>query len=125
IPAGTLVSAAETPGWDIHQWTTENGLPQNDVKAVAQTPDGYLWIGTLSGLARFDGVVFTTYRRGHTVGLPSDAINALAVDTEGTMWVGTADGLVEWRQGLVRLWAEHDGLPGRSVYQVLACPRGG
>ena len=53
----TPVSAA--PNYFIGAWQTEDGLPQNSVTAVVQTRDGYLWLGTYSGLARFDGARFT------------------------------------------------------------------
>ena len=61
-------------------WTTENGLPQNTITAICQTPDGYLWLGTFGGLARFDGVKFTVFNttnapagvnRGPSPGQPS------------------------------------------------------
>ena len=58
LPACVFTSLAGSPkasGWDAHHWTTEDGLPDNGVRAIAQTPDGYLWIGTLNGLARRDG----------------------------------------------------------------------
>ena len=50
-------NAAE-PGWAVKQWTTAHGLPQSSVTALAQTPDGFLWVGTSDGLVRFDGTRF-------------------------------------------------------------------
>jgi ligand-binding sensor domain-containing protein len=47
----------------LSTWTTEQGLPQNFVTALAQTPDGFLWVGTLNELARFDGVHFRSFRK--------------------------------------------------------------
>ena len=67
-------SGANDLRFHVQHWTTEHGLPDNGVKAIAQTRDGYLWIGTFNGLARFDGVTFTTFTRGNTPGLVSDAI---------------------------------------------------
>ena len=55
LPAGAA------PNYFIRSWQSEAGLPQNKVTAVVQTHDGYLWVGTYSGLARFDGVRFTTF----------------------------------------------------------------
>ena len=55
-------------------WTTDAGLPQTSIYTVAQTGDGYLWVGTESGLARFDGVRFTVYNRHNTKALPADYI---------------------------------------------------
>ena len=56
-----LGSPAGTADYLIDLWTSDNGLPDSSVTAIAQTPDGYLWIGTYNGLARFDGVQFVTF----------------------------------------------------------------
>lgn len=74
------------------QWTTENGLPQNSIVAITQTPDGYLWLGTFGGLARFDGVRFKIYTSSNTPALKSNRITALTTDREGTLWIGTERG---------------------------------
>src|SRR5688572_19614976 len=58
-------------------WLTENGLPQNTVHSIAQTTDGYIWIGTEEGLARFDGVRFTVFDKQTTPELKSNYIRAL------------------------------------------------
>jgi signal transduction histidine kinase/ligand-binding sensor domain-containing protein len=123
----SLAAQAEAAGrngplevrYDVRHWTTEQGLPQSSARALAQTPDGYLWIGTLAGLARFDGVRFTVFDKSNTPGLVSDTINSLGVDAAGTLWIGTADGLIEWRGGVVRRWTTADGLPTKEVYDVI------
>jgi ligand-binding sensor domain-containing protein len=53
----------------IDSWTTENGLPQNSVLSIQQTPDGYLWLTTFDGLVRFDGVRFTVFNKANSPGL--------------------------------------------------------
>src|SRR5262245_57608165 len=58
-------------------WTTEDGLPQNSVNAIVQSRDGYLWLATFGGLARFDGVRFTIFNSANTPGLKSNRITAL------------------------------------------------
>ena len=68
-------------------WSTDEGLPQSTVTALAQTGDGYLWIGTLGGLARFDGVRFRVYTGRD--GLPSQRILSLLAARDGALWVGT------------------------------------
>lgn len=73
-------------------WTTENGLPQNSVVAIAQTPDGYLWLGTFGGLARFDGVKFTIFNTGNTPALHDNRITALHVGRDGALWIGGESG---------------------------------
>ena len=81
------------------QWTTENGLPQNSVTAIAQTPDGYLWLGTFGGLARFDGLKFTIFNSGKVPALKSDRITALHVGRDGTLWIGTQTGEISYLRG--------------------------
>jgi ligand-binding sensor domain-containing protein len=73
-------------------WTTEDGLPQNSILSIAQTRDGYLWVGTWGGLARFDGVRFTVFDRGNTPALKNNYIYALYEDSEGSLFT-TKEGL--------------------------------
>ncbi len=81
-------------------WTTDEGLPDASVMAVAQTRDGYLWIGTRGGLARFDGVRFVTYDEHTEAGWASDNVDALAAAADGSLWVGLVDGgLLRHRHG--------------------------
>jgi len=80
----------------IKSWGTADGLPQNTVNVVLQTRDGYLWLGTQGGLARFDGVRFTVF--GLAEGLPSIQVIALHEDQVGRLWVGTlGGGLCRWQ----------------------------
>lgn len=60
--------------YHLDVWTEREGLPQGSVQAITQTRDGYLWIGTRDGLARFDGVSFTVFRGETTPGLPANDI---------------------------------------------------
>src|SRR5438105_15966644 len=79
-----------TPGsrFTVDHWTTDNGLPENSVIAVTQTRDGYLWLGTLRGLARFDGIRFKTYNDGNTPGLTNSRVLRLYEDGRTNLWVG-------------------------------------
>lgn len=81
----------------IDNWRTEHGLPNNNVTSVLQARDGYLWIGTLGGLVRFDGVDFELFDDAD--GIPSPRITALAEQESGVLWVGTEGGLVTLRDG--------------------------
>ena len=87
----------------IDLWGTEDGLPGSSVAAIAQTPDGYLWVGTYDGLARFDGVRFVTYDPGNTPALSHARIQGLYVDAGGTLWINTyRGGLTSYRDGVFR-----------------------
>ena len=99
--ANPSLQAADAPGDFLTDvWTAENGLPDNSVTAIAQTPDGYLWIGTYNGLSRFDGVRFVTFDPANTPALQHARIRRLYVDKSGTLWINTYDGsLTTYRQG--------------------------
>src|SRR5690349_12814788 len=86
---GCGVPAATNTHYTIEVWDNERGLPGDTVVAITQTRDGYLWLGTLYGLARFDGVRFTTFNEGNTPGLGSSRIVRLFEDRQGNLWVGT------------------------------------
>lgn len=84
----------------VDVWTSENGLPDSSVTAVAQTPDGYLWVGTYNGVARFDGVRFVTYDPANTPELGHARVRKLLTDARGTLWICAFDGsLTTYRDG--------------------------
>ena len=77
-------------------WNTHDGLPHNGINAISQSMDGYLWIGTWEGLARFNGREFKVFTRGSKVGLPDSAVKSLTSTKEGKLLVaGTRGGLSE------------------------------
>ena len=78
----------------IDSWETDQGLPENSVTAMVQTPDGYLWLSTFNGLVRFDGLNFTVFDPSNTPELPSPGIVNLHLDTSRRLWVSTYRGLV-------------------------------
>ncbi len=84
----------------IKNWDIDYGLPYGSVLDVAQTPDGYLWIGTLhGGLWRFDGVKFTVFDESRFPGMEIDAVRRLFVDSKGTLWLASFHGLFRLDQG--------------------------
>jgi ligand-binding sensor domain-containing protein/signal transduction histidine kinase len=86
----------------IDLWDTEKGLPQNEVTSIVQDRDGYLWLGTPSGLVRFDGLRFTVLDESNTSGLDSSRIVSLFEDSQRNLWVGTEKaGVVRLRDGQV------------------------
>lgn len=91
-------------------WGTDAGLPQNTVNSIVQARDGYLWLATRDGLARFDGVRFTVF--GLEEGLRTVDVSCLYEDRNGTLWVGTAGGgLSRWANGRI----EPVGEPSRRL----------
>src|SRR6266853_6337667 len=69
------------------QWSAEQGFPDGPVYAIAQTPDGYLWIGTDKGLVRFDGLNFSLFQQAVPSSLPIGPVQALIADGEGNLWI--------------------------------------
>jgi ligand-binding sensor domain-containing protein/signal transduction histidine kinase len=97
----------------IKSWGTEAGLPQNTVSTLVQTREGYLWLGTQGGLARFDGVRFKVF--GLAEGLPSIQVQALHEDRQGQFWVGTLGGLSRMRNGRFETFSTEPGLGDVNV----------
>jgi len=88
----------------VHQvWTTENGLPQNSATDIIQTRDGYIWLATDEGLARFDGLEFRVFDRTNTKELPTSYFVRMKEDSEGGLWARPS----AFNDGVVR---SHDGV---------------
>ena len=99
-PAAPGVSAAQ---YSHRIWRIEDGLPQNRIRAITQTSDGYLWVGTSEGLARFDGARFTVFDRSNTPALQDNGILTLRLTRDGTLWIGTeGGGLLSYKTGTFR-----------------------
>jgi ligand-binding sensor domain-containing protein/signal transduction histidine kinase len=91
--AALLVFRAEAaPQYFTHLWRTEDGLPQNAITAIVQTRDGYLWLGTYSGLVRFDGVRFVLFDNNSTPEMQSSRVTSLYEDRQGDLWIGHETG---------------------------------
>ena len=106
-------------------WQTDQGLPQNSVLAIAQTRDGYLWLGTNEGLVRFDGVQLRTYDRTNTA-LAHNVITALVQGRDGSLWIGTdGGGLSHLRAGVLTTFGSKDGLQDPFITCLLDDARSG
>src|SRR5579883_2109802 len=94
-------SVSSTPLLEYHSrsWQADEGLPMDIVQAVAQTPDGYLWVGTPRGLARFDGIRFRVFDSRNTPELKNSSVTALCRSADGGLWIGTAGGLTQLKKG--------------------------
>jgi len=98
--AGFLDPARSLTQFKNDVWQTEQGLPLNTVQALLQTRDGYLWVGTLGGLARFDGVRFTVFDALTTPELQGvSSVLSLMEDAEGNLWIGRTGGATLYRKG--------------------------
>ncbi|HWF47444.1 MAG TPA: two-component regulator propeller domain-containing protein, partial [Bryobacteraceae bacterium] len=105
-------------------WASENGLPQNTVQAILQSHEGYIWVGTEGGLARFDGVHFQVYNARNTPELKSNNIRALLETREGALWMATADGVARLANGRFTRFDTADGLPGNNVWSLARSSNG-
>ena len=109
------------PSLDVSQyahtaWKIREGFTRGTIFSVAQTPDGYLWLGTEFGLVRFDGVQAIPWRPPDGEQLPSNWINALLVARDGTLWIGTEKGLASWKDGKL---TEYPDVAGSVVTSLL------
>jgi signal transduction histidine kinase/ligand-binding sensor domain-containing protein len=105
-------ASEDAPGFHAETWTTETGLPGDNVRAVVQTRDGYLWVATQAGLARFDGVRFTVFGRQTEPAFRSNECNVLLEGADGSLWVGTiGGGLMRYREGRFETYGRAEGLP--------------
>jgi signal transduction histidine kinase/ligand-binding sensor domain-containing protein len=104
--------------YSVTVWGQQQGLPQDTIRAITQTADRFLWVGTDEGLARFDGYEFVAIGKGQG-GLPSNSVNALAASPDGSLWIGTPNGLTRYAHGQFRTFTQKDGLPGNAVSALL------
>ena len=109
--ARTAPALALDPALDISQyahtaWKIREGFTESPINSIAQTPDGYLWLGTLNGLFRFDGVRKVQWVAPRDQHLPSDRVVRLLVGRDGTLWIGTDRGLASWKGLELRTYPE-------------------
>jgi len=112
---------ALSPSLDISQyahtaWRIQDGTLKARVQAIAQTPDGYLWLGTEFGLLRFDGVRFVSWEPPAGNRLPSSNIRRLLASRDGSLWIATDKGLANWKGASLTRYPE---LAGQSVSSIL------
>lgn len=112
----------------VDRWGVEDGLPTLTIKALLQTRDGYLWISTAAGLARFDGLQFQTYDKSNTPEMVGEEFAAYGLweDREGGVWAGTMNaGLVRYWQGKFERWDKRRGLPSDTINRIDGDEEGG
>jgi ligand-binding sensor domain-containing protein len=107
------------PGYSSRVWHIQDGLPEDTIQALAQTRDGYLWIGTSGGLVRFDGVRFTVFSRENTPAFRENSVSALLTAKDGALWVGTqGGGVLRYFNGRFQAYGALDGLSNEFVGAV-------
>jgi ligand-binding sensor domain-containing protein len=119
-------ASALNPSLDInqyahHAWTVREGFFKSAINSIAQTPDGYLWLGTEFGLLRFDGVQPVSWQPPAGQHLPGSFISRLLAARDGRLWIGTRDGLASWKDGKLTPYPE---LAGQHVQSLLEDPEG-
>jgi len=130
------VESGRTPGMEtggatkaltqykVDIWQTEQGLPMDLVHALVQTRDGYLWVGTAGGLARFDGKRFTTFDASEAPGVAAQPVFGFMEDTEQTLWIGHGKGAVTYRHGVFQTAFSSEVTAGQRVYAFAQAPDG-
>jgi signal transduction histidine kinase/ligand-binding sensor domain-containing protein len=116
-----LDSALDVNQYAHTAWIFREGFAQGQITAIAQTPDGYLWLGTEFGLLRFDGVRSVPWHPPGNEQLPNGWIRSLLAARDGTLWIGTLEGLASWKDGKLTRYPE---LAGHSVNTLLADRKG-
>lgn len=102
------------PIFTFRCWQSQQGLPQDRVRTLAQTRDGYIWVGTDDGVARFDGARFVSF--GLPEGISSRPVRTLFGDSHGSLWIGSVGGgLIRWNAGHLTTCTVANGLPSDSV----------
>ena len=103
----------------IDLWATDSSnIPQNSILSMVQTRDGYLWIGTYEGLARFDGLRFTVFDKSNTPEIQNNSMLVMAEGVDGALWIGTPNGLLCRRDGKFRCYTATDGLASDFVLSL-------
>jgi len=115
-----LVVCGQAAGqYRFDTWTTDNGLPQNGVRQITQSPDGYLWFTTFDGLVRFDGLLFTTFNKSNTKGIINNRFTGIFADNDGTIYATTMDDgvLTVFREGVFSSLTS-DEVPGHYIERI-------
>lgn len=111
----------DAPAYSRRVWRSIDGLPEDFAQSLAQTPDGYLWIGTSGGLVRFDGTSFVVFNRENVSAFLDDSVYSMLVTKDGTLWAGTeGGGLIRYKDGAFRVFGHAEGLTNsfvRVIYQ--------
>jgi len=115
-PASTSEYQSVNGSYTRRVWRNGDGLPEDFAQSIAQTPDGYLWVGTSGGLVRFDGASFAVFNREQSPAFRDESIYCLQVTRDGTLWAGTeGGGLIRYKDHLFRAFGVDEGLTNGFV----------
>jgi ligand-binding sensor domain-containing protein len=107
----TAAAIAPVEQYTRRIWRVQDGLPEDTVQAIQQSPDGYLWIGTTGGLVRFDGSHFLLYDHATTPVLADNSVFCVLSARDGSLWIGTdGGGLVHFKDGVFHPYTQTNGL---------------
>jgi ligand-binding sensor domain-containing protein len=128
-PEAARIDTVVHPGqleWKVAgSWRKGQGLPQDRVHTLHQSRDGYLWVGTRGGVARFDGLTFTTWNARDGSALPAGEVYAFAETADGTLWIAVnGGGLGRYRRGAFSTLTKADGLVDDLARALVVDDRG-
>src|SRR6266403_4280607 len=119
IPAKALDPQKLITQFTHTSWTAKDGIP-GPVRAIAQTPDGYLWFGTEAGLYRFDGLRFAAWEPSSGKQIPDSSVSSLCVARDGSLWIGFGSGgISQLRNGRLKNYSHADGVPTGGILSVV------
>src|SRR4029453_16386969 len=111
-------------GYVIEVWNPENGLPNHTVKSIAQGREGHLWLGTLRGLLRFNGLSFVSYGDPALMANQSADTKVLLSARDGSLWAGAPGGLNRFQRGKITTYTRASGLPHDEVNKIFEDAQG-
>lgn len=119
LPALLLGWPAFAEGFAVDHWITRDGLPVNNVRGICQSPEGYIWLATWDGIARFAGVRFTVFNRSNTEGIGSNRHAFLYCEAQGGFWAIMENlGITHYSRGRFRTDTTKDGLDSITIQRV-------
>ncbi|UCH96680.1 MAG: helix-turn-helix domain-containing protein [Candidatus Aminicenantes bacterium] len=119
LPFDRFERGPEVSDYVREVWQIDDGLPQNYIRVILQTRDGYIWVATQEGIARFDGVKFVTFNNENTPEIRINYVHALIEDREGSLWIGTdGGGLLRFKAGKFTSFRSKIGAPDDIVMSL-------